>query len=84
MSLTDVSWRLQACIARACAYAPFCDMIWMETSNPSLEQVHLLISCQHTSCAYCFSHEPAPVQAVVGRASLSSNRLYRAHAMCLC
>jgi Isocitrate lyase family len=29
---------MQACIARACAYAPFCDMIWMETSNPSLEQ----------------------------------------------
>jgi isocitrate lyase len=29
---------VESCIARACAYAPYCDMIWMETSNPSLEQ----------------------------------------------
>mmetsp|Transcript_1776 Transcript_1776/g.5162 ORF Transcript_1776/g.5162 Transcript_1776/m.5162 type:complete len:423 (-) Transcript_1776:855-2123(-) len=29
---------IESCIARACAYAPYCDMIWMETSHPSLEQ----------------------------------------------
>lgn len=29
---------MDRCIARGLAYAPFCDMIWMETSTPSLEQ----------------------------------------------
>ncbi|WP_336055854.1 isocitrate lyase [Nitratireductor sp. CH_MIT9313-5] len=29
---------LDACIARANAYAPYCDLIWCETSKPDLEQ----------------------------------------------
>ncbi|WP_421360133.1 isocitrate lyase [Agrobacterium rosae] len=29
---------LEPCIARANAYAPFCDLIWCETSKPDLEQ----------------------------------------------
>jgi len=29
---------LDACIARGLAYAPFADMVWMETSKPNLEQ----------------------------------------------
>jgi isocitrate lyase len=29
---------LERCIARGLAYAPFADMIWMETSTPDLEQ----------------------------------------------
>jgi isocitrate lyase len=29
---------LEPCIARALAYAPYCDLIWMETSTPNLEQ----------------------------------------------
>jgi isocitrate lyase len=29
---------LEACIARGLAYAPYCDMIWMETGHPNLEE----------------------------------------------
>jgi isocitrate lyase len=29
---------VKPCIARAIAYAPYCDMIWMETSKPNMEQ----------------------------------------------
>ncbi|MEM8901733.1 MAG: isocitrate lyase [Bacteroidota bacterium] len=29
---------LQQCIARGLAYAPYCDMLWMETSKPNLAQ----------------------------------------------
>lgn len=29
---------IEACIARAIAYAPYADLIWMETSKPDLEQ----------------------------------------------
>jgi len=29
---------LEACIARAISYAPYADLIWMETSKPNLEQ----------------------------------------------
>ncbi|KFB11115.1 isocitrate lyase [Nitratireductor basaltis] len=29
---------LEACIARANAYAPYCDLIWCETSKPDLDQ----------------------------------------------
>ncbi|MGI2032530.1 isocitrate lyase [Rhizobium panacihumi] len=29
---------LEPCIARAVAYAPYCDLIWCETSKPDLEQ----------------------------------------------
>lgn len=29
---------MERCIARGLAYAPYCDMIWMETSKPSIKQ----------------------------------------------
>ncbi|TPW30787.1 isocitrate lyase [Martelella alba] len=29
---------LEACIARAVSYAPYCDLIWCETSKPDLDQ----------------------------------------------
>ena len=29
---------MQASIARGLAYAPYADMLWMETSTPSLEE----------------------------------------------
>lgn len=29
---------LEACIARGLAYAPYCDMIWMETGHPNLDE----------------------------------------------
>uniref|UniRef100_A0A0K0FN45 Malate synthase n=1 Tax=Strongyloides venezuelensis TaxID=75913 RepID=A0A0K0FN45_STRVS len=32
------STSMEACIQRGIAYAPYCDMIWMETSYPSLSQ----------------------------------------------
>ncbi len=33
-----VAFTLQASIARGLAYAPYCDLLWMETSTPSLEE----------------------------------------------
>jgi isocitrate lyase len=29
---------IDACIARGLAYAPYCDLLWMETSEPNIEQ----------------------------------------------
>lgn len=29
---------VESCIVRACSYAPYCDMIWMETSHPGLDE----------------------------------------------
>jgi isocitrate lyase len=29
---------MERCIARGLAYAPYCDLLWMETSHPNLEQ----------------------------------------------
>jgi isocitrate lyase len=34
----NVAFALQASIARGLAYAPYCDLLWMETSTPSLEE----------------------------------------------
>ena len=30
--------RMEYCIARGLAFAPYCDLLWMETSKPNLEQ----------------------------------------------
>lgn len=30
--------RMQSCIERAKSYAPYCDLIWMETSHPKLSE----------------------------------------------
>ncbi len=38
---------LEACIARGLAYAPYCDMLWMETSKPSLEQAKAFADAIH-------------------------------------
>ena len=33
--------RMEYCIARGLAFAPYCDLIWMETSKPNLEQARI-------------------------------------------
>lgn len=38
---------VEACIARALAYAPYCDMIWMETSKPQMEEAKLFAEGVH-------------------------------------
>lgn len=40
LSVNSINWcsLLQASIARGLAYAPYADMLWMETSTPSLEE----------------------------------------------
>jgi len=35
------------CIARGLAYAPYCDLIWMETSKPDLEQAKIFAEAMH-------------------------------------
>ena len=35
------------CIARGLAYAPYCDLIWMETSKPDLEQARTFAEAIH-------------------------------------
>jgi isocitrate lyase len=38
---------IDPCIARAVAYAPYCDMIWMETSKPDLGQARKFAEAVH-------------------------------------
>lgn len=38
---------LEYCIARAIAFAPYCDLLWMETSRPSLEEAQAFASGVH-------------------------------------
>ncbi len=38
---------LEASIARGLAYAPYCDLLWMETSKPSLEQAKAFADAIH-------------------------------------
>jgi isocitrate lyase len=38
---------IEPCIARAIAYAPYCDLIWMETSKPDLEQARCFAEAVH-------------------------------------
>jgi isocitrate lyase len=38
---------LEACVARALAYAPYADLIWMETSQPSLEEARRFAAAIH-------------------------------------
>ncbi len=38
---------IESCIARGLAYAPYADLIWMETSNPSLEQARAFAEAIH-------------------------------------
>ena len=38
---------LESAIARAIAYAPYCDMIWCETSHPDLEEARLFAEGVH-------------------------------------
>ena len=33
--------RMEYCIARGLAFAPYCDLLWMETSKPNLEQARI-------------------------------------------
>jgi isocitrate lyase len=41
---------LDHCIARAIAYAPYCDLIWMETSHPDLEDARTFAEAVHAAC----------------------------------
>ena len=38
---------IEACIARGLAYAPFADLLWMETSEPNLEQARRFADAMH-------------------------------------
>src|SRR5690606_18832755 len=38
---------IEPCIARAIAYAPYCDMIWMETGKPDLKQARKFADAVH-------------------------------------
>jgi isocitrate lyase len=38
---------IEPCIARAIAYAPHCDLIWMETGKPDLEQARRFAEAVH-------------------------------------
>ncbi|MFT3987429.1 isocitrate lyase [Aestuariivirga sp.] len=38
---------MEPCIARAIAYAPYCDLIWMETSTPDLGQARKFAEAVH-------------------------------------
>ena len=38
---------MERCVARGLAYAPYCDAIWMETSNPDLEQARIFAERIH-------------------------------------
>ncbi|MCC3157319.1 isocitrate lyase [Hymenobacter sp. 15J16-1T3B] len=38
---------VEACIARGLAYAPFADLLWMETSHPDLEQARQFAAAIH-------------------------------------
>ncbi len=38
---------IEPCIARAIAYAPYCDLIWMETSKPDLGQARKFAEAVH-------------------------------------
>lgn len=39
--------RMDYCVARAFAFAPYADLIWMETSKPSLEQAQIFADRVH-------------------------------------
>lgn len=39
---------LANCIRRAYAYAPYCDMIWFETSKPNLDEARIFADSIHT------------------------------------
>jgi len=38
---------MERCIARGLAYAPYCDLLWMETSTPNLDQAKLFADGIH-------------------------------------
>jgi isocitrate lyase len=38
---------LEACIARGLAYAPYADVVWMETSTPDLEEARAFAGAMH-------------------------------------
>jgi len=38
---------IEACIARSLAYAPYADLLWMETSEPNLDEAHKFADAIH-------------------------------------
>ncbi len=50
------------CIARAVAYAPYCDLIWCETSKPDLEQARVFaegVHAQHPGKMLAYNCSPS-------------------------
>jgi isocitrate lyase len=41
---------IDAAIARGLAYAPYCDMLWCETSTPNLDEARMFASAIHAHC----------------------------------
>lgn len=55
---SEYAFGLQASIARGLAYAPYADMLWMETSTPSLEEAKEFadaIHAKYPGMMYSFS-----------------------------
>ncbi|HUN28271.1 MAG TPA: isocitrate lyase [Alphaproteobacteria bacterium] len=38
---------IEACIARGLAYAPYCDLLWMETSEPNIDEARAFANAIH-------------------------------------
>ena len=59
--------RVDACIARAVAYAPHSDLIWMETSKPDLAQAKWFPDGEHKHHAgqmLAYSHPEIVAEAL--------------------
>jgi isocitrate lyase len=53
----DPKQSFERCVVRGIAYSPYCDLLWMETSTPDLEQAKLFAEairkeCPHQMLAY--------------------------------
>ncbi|XP_024379761.1 isocitrate lyase [Physcomitrium patens] len=41
---------IKACIARGIAFAPYCDLLWMETAKPDLNEAREFATCVKAKC----------------------------------
>ena len=46
----DPKQSFERCVVRGIAYAPYCDLLWMETSTPDLEQAKLFAEAIRKEC----------------------------------
>jgi isocitrate lyase len=67
---------LEQAIARACAYAPFADLVWCETAKPDLEEAHHFAEAVHKrfpgkllayNCSPSFNWKRKLDDATIGR-----------------